>query len=104
MHAPQRAGDGSHWYAAARGPCSSAPPCWRCSMHSPRTLSKIAAVTLVSVAILGTACERPSPLSPPPLAGLSLDAAAAGAPYNVGGAWAQAALTHAGRLRNPHRH
>jgi hypothetical protein len=69
-------------------------------MHSPRTLSVIAALTLVSVAIFGTACERPTPLSPPPLAGLSLDAAAAGAPYSVIGDCAQATITDPGSMRN----
>jgi len=69
-------------------------------MHSPRTLSEIAALTLVSVAIFGAACERPAPLSPPPLAGLSLDAAAAGAPYSVIGDCAQATIIDPGSVRN----
>jgi hypothetical protein len=68
-------------------------------MHSPRTLSEIAALTLVSVAIFGTACERPVPLGPP-LAGLSLDAAAAGAPYSVIGDCAQATMIDPGSVRN----
>ena len=69
-------------------------------MHSPRTLSEIAALTLVSVAIFGAACERPAPLSPPPLAGRSLDAAAAGAPYSVIGDCAQATIIDPGSVRN----
>ncbi len=68
-------------------------------MHSPRTLSEIAAVTLVSVAIFGTACERPAPLAPR-LTGLSLDAAAAGAPYSVIGDCAQATIIDPGSVRN----
>ncbi len=68
-------------------------------MHSPRTLSEIAALTLVSVAIFGTACERPAPLAPP-LAGLSLDAAAVGAPYSVIGDCAQATIIDPGSVGN----
>ena len=68
-------------------------------MHSPRTLSEIAALTLVSVAIFGTACERAAPLAPR-LAGLSLDAAAAGAPYSVIGDCAQATIIDPGSVSN----
>ena len=68
-------------------------------MHYPRTLSEIAALTLVSVAIFGTACERAAPLAPR-LAGLSLDAAAAGAPYSVIGDCAQATIIDPGSVRN----
>jgi hypothetical protein len=68
-------------------------------MHSPKTLSTIAGLTLVTVAVFGTACERPAPLSPP-LAGLSLDAAAAGVPYSVIGDCAQATIIDPGSVRN----
>src|ERR1041385_6052903 len=50
--------------------------------------------------MFGTACERPTALSPPPLAALSLDAAAAGAPCSVIGDCAQATTIDPGSVRN----
>ena len=68
-------------------------------MHSPKNLSTMAALTLLTVAVFGTACERPAPLSPP-LAALSLDPAAAGTSYSVIGDCAQATIIDPGSVKN----
>src|SRR5436309_12763915 len=87
MRPTQGARDRGHWHVPSDGTCCSAPQrsrhCRRCSMHDLNTLSKIAAVTLVSVAIFGTACEGPAPLGSP-VARLSSDLAPApGTSYSV---------------------
>ena len=68
-------------------------------MHCPKNLSKIAALTLLTFAVFGTACERPTPLSPP-LAALSLDPAATGTSYSVIGDCAQATIIDPGSVKN----
>ncbi len=71
-------------------------------MHSLKTFPQIAAaaVSLVWVAVFGTACERPAPLSSP-VARLSGDAApAAAASYSVIGDCAGATVIDPGRVRN----
>ncbi len=69
-------------------------------MHNLNTLSKIAAVTLVSVAMFGTACEGPAPLATP-VARLSSELApAAGTSYSVVGDCARATVIDPGSVTN----
>src|SRR3989454_12777777 len=71
-----------------------------CSMHDLNTFSKIAAVALVSVAICGTACEAPTPLSTPAARLGSESAPAAEASYSVIGDCARAAVIDPGNVKN----
>src|SRR3989454_6525244 len=71
-----------------------------CSMHDLNTFSKIAAVALVSVAICGTACEGPTPLSTPAARLSSESAPAAGASYSVIGDCARATVIDPGNVKN----
>src|SRR5213592_324218 len=72
----------------------------RCSMHSLKTFSEIAAVMLVSVTVFGTGCERPSPLSPPAAERSSNLAPAAEATYSVIGDCARATVIDPGTVSN----
>jgi len=69
-------------------------------MHDLNTFSKIAAVALVSVAICGTACEGPTPLSTPAARLSSESAPAAGASYSVIGDCARATVIDPGNVKN----
>ena len=69
-------------------------------MHNLNTLSKIAAVTLVSVAMFGTACEGPAPLATPVARLSSEPAPAAGASYSVIGDCARATVIDPGSVTN----
>src|SRR5438132_14219094 len=72
----------------------------RCSMHSLKTFSEIAAVMLVSVTVFGTGCERPAPLSPPAAERSSNTAPAAEATYSVIGDCARATVIDPGNVKN----
>src|SRR6266550_6540010 len=72
----------------------------RCSMHSLKTFSEIAAVMLVSVTVFGTGCERPAPLSPPAAERSSNPAPAAEATYSVIGDCARATVIDPGTVSN----
>jgi len=69
-------------------------------MHDVNTFSKIAAVALVSVAICGTACEGPTPLSTPAARLSSESAPAAEASYSVIGDCARATVIDPGNVKN----
>ena len=69
-------------------------------MHDLNTFSKIAAVALVSVAICGTACEGPTPLSTPAARLSSESAPAAEASYSVIGDCARATVIDPGNVKN----
>ena len=69
-------------------------------MHDLNTFSKIAAVALVSVAICGTACEGPTPLSTPAARLGSESAPAAEASYSVIGDCARATVIDPGNVKN----
>ena len=69
-------------------------------MHDLNTFSKIAAVALVSVAICGTACEGPTPLSTPAARLSSESAPAAEASYSVIGDCARATVINPGNVKN----
>jgi len=69
-------------------------------MHDLNTFSKIAAVALVSVAICGTACEGPTPLSTLAARLGSESAPAAEASYSVIGDCARATVIDPGNVKN----
>jgi len=69
-------------------------------MRDINTLSKIAALTLVSVAMFATGCEGPAPLATPVARLSSEPAPAAGASYSVIGDCARATVIDPGSVTN----